>query len=101
MAEQRVVTFQPRSLLRAVGLLLALATVLWVLYTARQVLTGVLVSLFLALALNPAVERLQQPAGMGRRGMAAAVIYLTAIALLVGLGFLLIPPLVDQVSNFA
>ena len=101
MSEERVVSFQPRSVLRVAGLLLALATALWVLYTARQVLTWVLVSIFLALALNPLVERLQQPAGFGKRGVAAGVIYLTVLAVLVGLGFLLIPPMVDQVTNFA
>jgi predicted PurR-regulated permease PerM len=101
MPEQRLVSFQSRSVLRVVGMLLALATALWVLYTARQVLTWVLVSIFLALALNPAVERLQQPAGFGKRGMAAAVIYLIAIGVLVGLGFLLIPPVADQVSKLA
>ena len=67
MPEQRVITFRPQTILRIVGILLALAAALWVVYTARQVLTWVFVSLFLALALNPAVERLQRPGGIGRR----------------------------------
>jgi predicted PurR-regulated permease PerM len=101
MPEERLVSFRTQSILRVVGLLLALGAVLWILYVSRQVLSWVFVSLFLALALNPAVERLQRPGGFGRRGAAAAVIYLTALAALVGLGFLLIPPLADQISKFA
>jgi predicted PurR-regulated permease PerM len=101
MPEERLVSFRTQSILRLVALLLALGAVLWILYVSRQVLSWVFVSLFLALALNPAVEKLQRPGGMGKRGMSAAVIYLTALAALVGLGFLLIPPLADQISKFA
>jgi predicted PurR-regulated permease PerM len=101
MPEERVVSFRTQSILRVVGLLLALGAVLWILYVSRQVLSWVFVSLFLALALNPAVEKLQRPGGIGKRGAAAAVIYLFALAALVGLGFLLIPPLADQISKFA
>ena len=101
MSEERVVTFRLQTILRIAGLLLALAAALWVLYVARQVLTWVFVSLFLALALNPAVEWLQRPGRLHRRGTAAAVIYVAALALLTGLGFLFIPPVVDQVSKLA
>jgi predicted PurR-regulated permease PerM len=101
MPEERVVSFRTQSILRLVGLLLALGTVLWILYVSRQVLSWVFVSLFLALALNPAVERLQRPGGFGRRGMAAAVIYIATFAALTGLGFLLIPPLADQIGKLA
>jgi predicted PurR-regulated permease PerM len=101
MSEERLVSFKNQSILRVVGLLLALGTVLWILYVSRQVLSWVFVSIFLALALNPAVEKLQSPSGFGRRGLAAAVIYLFALAALTGLGFLLIPPLADQISKFA
>jgi predicted PurR-regulated permease PerM len=101
MPEERVVSFRTQSILRVVGLLLALGTVLWILYVSRQVLSWVFVSVFLALALNPAVEKLQRPGGLGRRGTAAAVIYVFALAAMVGLGFLLIPPLADQIAEFA
>src|SRR4051795_12893988 len=101
MPDERLVSFRTQSIVRVVALLLALAAVLWIIYVSRQVLSWVFVSLFLALALNPAGERLRRPGGFGRRGMAAAVIYLAALAALVGLGFLLIPPLADQISKFA
>jgi predicted PurR-regulated permease PerM len=101
MPEERLVSFRTQSILRLVALLLVLGAVLWILYVSRQVLSWVFVSIFLALALNPAVEKLQRPGGFGKRGAAAAVIYLVALAALVGLGFLLIPPLADQISKFA
>src|SRR3954471_21125400 len=101
MPDERLVSFRTQSILRIVGLLLALGAVLWIMYVSRQVLTWVFVSLFLALALNPAVEKLQRPEGFGKRGAAAAVIYLFMLAAVVGLGFLLIPPLADQISKFA
>jgi len=101
MPDERLVSFRTQSIVRVVALLLALAAVLWIIYVSRQVLSWVFVSLFLALALNPAVEKLQRPGGFGKRGAAAAVIYVSALAALVGLGFLLIPPLADQISKFA
>ena len=81
--------------------MLGVALALWVVYVARQVLTWVLVSAFLALALNPAVEWLQRRRGIRRRAAAAAVIYVGAIAALVGFAFLIIPPAVDQVRGLA
>ena len=101
MTDERLVSFKTQSILRVVALLLALAMLLWIVYVSRQVLSWVFVSIFLALALNPAVEKLQSPSGFGKRGVAAGVIYITAFALLVGLGFLLIPPIADQISKFA
>jgi predicted PurR-regulated permease PerM len=101
MPEERLVSFRTQSIVRVVVLLLALGAVLWILYVSRQVLSWVFVSLFLALALNPAVEWLVHRRGLKRRGAAAGVIYLVALAALVGLGFLLIPPLADQIQSLA
>jgi predicted PurR-regulated permease PerM len=101
MGIERVVIIRPRTVLTATALVIGIGVVLWVSYTARQALTWVLVSAFLALALNPAVEYLQARGHASRRGIAAAIIYLATIALLTGLGFLLIPPIVDQVGGLA
>jgi predicted PurR-regulated permease PerM len=70
-----------------------------VIWIARHVLTWILISLFLALALNPAVEWLQRH-GVKGRGRAAAITYLLAIALLVAIGFTFVPTLVHQVNEF-
>lgn len=51
---------------------------------------------FLAVALNPAVESLSKFMPKRKRGLAAGVVFILAIALLAFMVFTLIPPLVDQ-----
>jgi len=82
------------------GILLSVGVVLYVLWVARHVLSWLLIALFLALALNPAVEYLQRH-GVPRRGPAAGITFLLALAAVAGLGALFIPTLVDQVDSFA
>src|SRR3954447_4088243 len=100
MGPDRVVSLRPRTIVSTTLILVGLALALWVLYEARHVLTWVFVALFLALALNPAVEWLQRR-HVGNRAAAAAGISLAALAALVGLGFLLIPPIVNQTTGLA
>jgi predicted PurR-regulated permease PerM len=97
---ERIVTFRPRTIVTTALVLLGVGLAVWVVYVSRQVLSWVLVSVFLALALNPAVGWLQERRGLGR-GAAAAFIYFAAVAILVGLGFAFIPPLANQISGFA
>jgi predicted PurR-regulated permease PerM len=97
---QRVVLFRPRTVLQVVGVLLGVAVAMWIVWVSLRVLTWVFVALFLALALEPGVRFLQQH-GMQRRGAAAAVIYLSAIAFVALLAALLVPPLVDEVDGLA
>jgi len=96
----RIVHFRPRTILAIVGNLLVVGLVLWVLWIARHVLVWILVSLFLALALNPLVEWLQRR-GIRRRGAAAGVAYLLAFAAVAGIAAAFVPTLVDQVNSFA
>jgi predicted PurR-regulated permease PerM len=95
----RVVDFLPRTVFRVVGILIATAVVLEVVWIARHVLTWIFIALFLALALNPAVDRLE--GRIKRRGLATAVIYLMALGATVGVALLFIPTLVHQVNDFA
>src|SRR6266576_1957410 len=95
----RVVEFLPRTVFRIVGILLATAIGLEVVWIARHVLTWIFISLFLAVALNPAVDRLERR--IKRRGIATGVIYLVALGAAVGVGLLFIPTLVHQVNDFA
>ncbi|MCZ4494540.1 MAG: hypothetical protein JWP53_3471 [Conexibacter sp.] len=98
---QRLVSFNPRNVVSVTLILVGLALALWVLYASRHVLTWVFVALFLAMALNPAVESLARHGRIPHRGAATAIIYLAAVAVIVGLGFLLIPPIVDQTTGLA
>ena len=97
--EERLVRFRLRTVLSVLGLIIAVAVVLEVIWIARHVLTWVLISLFLALALNPAVEWFQRH-GMRRRSAAAAVTYLLTFAFFVAIGFTFVPTLVNQVNDF-
>jgi predicted PurR-regulated permease PerM len=97
---ERVVHFRPRTVLVVAGVLLAVAAVLEILWIARHVVSWIVIALFFALALNPAVDWLEHRLG-GRRGLATSVVFLLAIALIAGIGALFIPTLVDQVSGFA
>jgi predicted PurR-regulated permease PerM len=97
--EEHVVTIRPRTILLvlAISVLVALALVL--LYLAWHVVTWILIAVLLAAALNPAVEALERR-GLSR-GRAATVVFGVALLLVTALGFLVIPSLVSQATNFA
>ena len=94
-----MVRFRLRTVLLLLATVIAVAVALEVIWIARHVLTWVLISLFLALALNPAVDWFQAH-GLKRRGAAAAVTFLLAIAFFVAIGFTFVPTLVGQVNDF-
>jgi predicted PurR-regulated permease PerM len=95
---ERVVHFRPRSVLVALGVVLGVATVVGFVVLARAGLTLIAISLFLALALNPAVEFFE---GRGmRRGAAVGTVYLIAVGVIALLALVFVPPLVDQIGNF-
>ena len=96
--EHRVVSFRPRTILSVLGIALLVFVAIAVVYLSWRVVTWILVAVFLASALNPAVEFFERR-GM-RRGFAAAVVFLLAIAGVGGLGYLVVPPLVDQITKF-
>jgi predicted PurR-regulated permease PerM len=97
-AQERVVYVRPRTILVVLGILLATLGILAFIYLAWHVITWILIAVFLALALNPGVEFFERH-GL-RRGYATALVVILALAVIVGLGFLLIPPLVEQVRSF-
>jgi predicted PurR-regulated permease PerM len=66
--------------------------------SARQVLVLILVSLFLAVGLNPAVERLQR-FGMSRR-WAVALVFLGVVLFFAGFIAAMVPPLTQQITGF-
>ena len=96
--EERVVSFRPRTILVVLGVTLLVFVVLALVYFAFRVIAWILIAAFLAAALNPAVEFFE------RRGVrpvfSSGIVFLVALLSISGLGFLLIPPLVDQVREF-
>jgi predicted PurR-regulated permease PerM len=97
--EERLVRFRPRAVLVVLGLILAAIVMIEILQVARGVLVWIFIAIFLALALNPAVEWLLQR-GVKRRGAAVAIAYVGALLGIVGLGATFVPVLIEQVNNF-
>lgn len=86
-------------ILTLLGLVLAVVALIQVISLARGVLTWIFVALFLALAINPAVEWLQDH-GVRRRGLAVALAFLAVLAAIAALGATLVPVVVEQVDQF-
>jgi predicted PurR-regulated permease PerM len=95
---ERVVVVRPRTVLQVSGVLLGVVVVLWVVWSVRQVITWILIALFVAMV-NPAVDLVQRR-GIRRRAAAAGLVYLVAILVTAALSWPLVPPLVHQVSGF-
>jgi predicted PurR-regulated permease PerM len=98
--EERVVRFRPRAILVVIGIVLATAAALWLVWLTKGVLLWILIAAFLATALNPAVDWLHRHA-VKRRGLAVAFVFLTALAVIAGIGATLVPTLVDEVNDFS
>src|SRR5919206_511752 len=68
--QERLVRFRLRTVLSLLATIIAVAVVLEVIWISRHVITWILISVFLALALNPAVEWFMRH-GISKRGWAA------------------------------
>jgi predicted PurR-regulated permease PerM len=96
---ERVVDLRPRTILRALLIVLAVALVLEVIWIARGVMTWIVIALFLALALDPFVNWIERRTGLGR-GLSIAVAYLVVFAAIAAIGATFVPKLVDEVNGF-
>jgi predicted PurR-regulated permease PerM len=94
---ERVVTFRPRTVLGVLALVLLTAAALWLVYAARNAIIWILIAVFLAVALDPAVRFFERH-GL-RRGLAAGIVFVLAL-LAVGIaGLVFIPPLVREIRE--
>jgi predicted PurR-regulated permease PerM len=96
-----------RSLVRYAIAMLALAVILiWSAYFVRDVLLLIYVSGLLAVGFSPIIRLIERqkvlPIGTARfpRWLAILILYLVIIGALVGIGFLIVPPLVHQGQGF-
>ena len=99
MLDERNVRFRPRAILTVIGVVLAVAIVLEVIWVTRSVIIWFLIALFLAMALNPAVEFLVLR-GM-KRGPAVGIVFIGAILVIAGIAATFIPILVREVNDLA
>jgi predicted PurR-regulated permease PerM len=96
--EVRVVAVRPKTVFVVFGIAVLVGLALFLVLLAWHVLTWILIAALLAVALNPAVEWFEQR-GL-KRGYAASIVFALALLVLTGIGFLVIPPLVSQVTDF-
>jgi predicted PurR-regulated permease PerM len=99
MVPERVVRFRARTVLTVLGIVLAVAALLKLLWIAHQVLTWVVIAVFLALALDPLVNFLMR-LGIRRRGLAIAATFLLLAIVVFALGATFIPTLVGEINDF-
>jgi predicted PurR-regulated permease PerM len=91
-------TLSARAILRIVLIIVGVVLCLYLIYLLRRPITWILIAVFLAVALTPAVNRLNR---YMRRGFAIALVYLSLLGVVVALGLLLIPPVVSQITKLA
>ncbi len=87
-----------RAVLRTILIVVVVALTLWLIYLLRQPLSWLVIATFIAIAVSGPVNALSRRM---KRGLAIAIAYLIIAAIPVLLGALLIPPIVDQIGNFA
>jgi predicted PurR-regulated permease PerM len=99
MGQERVVRFSLRTVIAVILVVIAAWAALSLLSVTRQVITWVLVALFFAMALNPAVEWFMRH-GIKRRGQAVGLTFVLALLGIAAIGYAFIPTLVNQVNDF-
>jgi predicted PurR-regulated permease PerM len=98
--EERLVRLRPRAVLVVLGVILAAGVALSVLWVTRDVLIWVAIAVFLAMALNPAVDWVQAH-GVKRRGAAVGIVFVGTVLAVIAVGALFVPTLVREVNDFA
>ena len=95
---ERVIVVRPRTVLAVLGIGLLVALAIALIWATHGVVGWILVAVFLAIALDPAVAFFERR-GL-RRGRAAVAVCVLAALVAVGIGYLLVPPIVHQVREF-
>jgi len=89
----------PRDVLVVVGVLLAVALALFLLYELRRVLVWLFLAVFFAAVLAPLVDRVER--SVKRRGVAVAIVVVGITLLLGGVVFAFARPVINQSVEFA
>lgn len=97
-APERMILVRPRTVLSVLGIALGVTIVLWVIWATRGVIGWIVISIFLAMALDPAVQFFVRRSF--RRTQAAIVVFVLAALVVGGVAYLLVPPLVEQITDF-
>jgi predicted PurR-regulated permease PerM len=87
-----------RVIARNVLVIAAVVLILYVIYLLRQPITWLIIAGFIAVALAGPVNFFQR---YMRRGLAIALTYLLLLLIPIGLGAVLLPPIVNEISDLA
>jgi len=88
-----------RTILAAIGMVLATVVGLYLLTEVGRILAWILIAAFFAVVLSPAVSFCERRLHL-RRGLAATVVFLTGFLLLAAMLYTFIRPIVDQTQKF-
>jgi predicted PurR-regulated permease PerM len=89
-----------RTILATIGLVLATVVGLYLVVLLARIEAWLLIAAFFAVVLNQPVEFFRRHLHLSR-GLSALLVYLLGVALISGLLYAVIRPLVDQVQHFA
>jgi predicted PurR-regulated permease PerM len=92
------VVLSVRNIVRIVLVVVGVAIALYLLWQLRKPISWLLISIFLAVALSPAVNRVARHM---KRGLAITVVYLGLLLVPILLIALIVPPLITEANNFA
>jgi predicted PurR-regulated permease PerM len=88
----------PRAVLRVVAIVVLAAVAIYLLYLLRRPIGWLVIAGFLAVAISGPVNALSRYV---RRGVAIAVVYLVVLLVPVGIGLLIVPPIVTEANQLA
>ncbi|MBA2505136.1 MAG: AI-2E family transporter [Thermoleophilaceae bacterium] len=87
-----------RSATRVILIGVGIAASIYLLFRIREVIGLVFISVFLAIALGPAVDWLDR---FMLRGFGIAIVYVGLLVAIFGIGLVLVPPVVDGIEQLA
>lgn len=88
-----------RTILRILTVIAAFAGGLWLVSSLRQPITWIVIALFLAVALDPAVKHIAKIIPGRRRGPAAGIVFIALVILITTIALTLVPPFVKQTTT--
>mgnify|MGYP006275760709 FL=1 len=94
------VTISNSTIIRIISYVVGTLLIFWLFRTIYGAIQLIVISGFLALALNPAVSWLGRNLRLKNRFRATAIAYLMVITFLVAVAWIIIPPFVSQTVNF-
>lgn len=90
----------PRAIARVFFVVVSLALLLYLVWLARDTLKLLMIGGFLALALGPAVNVVARKGRMPR-ALSILIVYLLGFLSIVGIGLVIVPPIVDGVGTIS